>query len=1098
MNGNDTELLRRYVFERSEAAFADLVRQHIALVYSAALRQMNGDASLAQDVTQVVFTDLARKAARLVRHTSLAGWLYMSTRYAAASLRRAEQRRNAREQEAHAMNQLLQSTGTDPAWEQLRPVLDEAMHDLKAEDREAVLLRFFERLPLAAVGARLGVTENTARMRVDRALDKLRGALGKRGVTSTAGALAVILAKQAVGAVPAGLAGSVSRAAVTAAGTASALSLLLARLLVSAKLNLVAGAAVALAIAVPLVWHHQSSAPTATTLSSSIGPAAAGSAAQAEAATNNTPAPQADSAVRANATTLRLTILAADVNKPVAEVEVECTTKKDKQQTREKFISGRNGICDVYYPKDTDALELVSRTDGFADTILHWEPAKGDIIPAKYTLRLVRAVHIGGYVRLEDGTPVPGLKVEFAPNASREDPAMVLAHENHEFNRMEAVTDAEGRWQLDRMAPEVLGRAGAYINHPDYLFKAEFFESSAAQEQLRKDAFVFELSPAPKIRGTVVDAQGDPISGAKVIVGEYKSGGGGPFEEVSTLSDGSFVAKRVQPDATRISFTAKGFVPKVIKLQANTDPSPLHVVLEKGRTLRLRVVDQDGKPVAKARVVADLPETAPATLASTDAEGKATIQVGQTEPLEHRIEAAGFKSASVAAPVTDGEECTITLARETAVTVSGTVTDATTGQPLPAFRVICGTPLITYGYPLLSTNVAFEASIFSEDWVKFGGGKFQLKPRHFLAHYSEIERSGFMLKFEADGHAPVLSRVIRANEGEVRFDVALMPAQTVQVRVLNPNGRPATEAEVGLVRPVIGIQITRERHLRIMNGTGLLPLDARGTFALPPDDSIKQVIAINSRGFAAATPAALAREPVLQLQPFGRVEGQWLLAGQPAAGREVTLGTTTTDGSGYTLDCSTTTDSEGRFAIPRVPAGQYLLFRNVPSGDRGYTSQQVADVEVRPGETSYVTPGGYVVSVRLRWPADFTPGKGTQVRAFMHTPAPKPPAGIIRDPQALSQWSLSPEVQAQMRTVRRCDFVQGADGSWTAEGAQAGTSYVLQATAGSEAATNRPPALIAYGQKSVTVPAEPATGSLDAGELVLERAKQPANGVGAR
>src|ERR1035437_9458358 len=167
MNSNDIELLRRYVFERSEAAFADLVRQHIALVYSAALRQTNGDAPLAEDITQVVFTDLARKAARLTRHTSLAGWLYTSTRYAAVSLLRAEQRRNAREQEAHAMNQLLQSAGIDPAWEQLRPVLDEAMHDLKADDREAVLLRYFEHLPLAAVGTRLGVTENTARMRVD-------------------------------------------------------------------------------------------------------------------------------------------------------------------------------------------------------------------------------------------------------------------------------------------------------------------------------------------------------------------------------------------------------------------------------------------------------------------------------------------------------------------------------------------------------------------------------------------------------------------------------------------------------------------------------------------------------------------------------------------------------------------------------------------------------------------------------------------------------------------------------------------------------------------------------------------------------------------
>ena len=156
MNSNDIELLRRYVFERSEAAFTELVQQYVALVYSAALRQTNGDVHLAEDVTQEVFTDLARKAARLTRHTSLAGWLYTSTRYAAATLRRGEQRRFAREQEVHAMNQLLHSAETDPAWEHLRPVLDEAMHDLKAADREAVLLRFFERLPLATVGGAPG------------------------------------------------------------------------------------------------------------------------------------------------------------------------------------------------------------------------------------------------------------------------------------------------------------------------------------------------------------------------------------------------------------------------------------------------------------------------------------------------------------------------------------------------------------------------------------------------------------------------------------------------------------------------------------------------------------------------------------------------------------------------------------------------------------------------------------------------------------------------------------------------------------------------------------------------------------------------------
>src|ERR1017187_10387371 len=98
------ELLRRYVAGQSETTFAELVRQHIGLVYSAALRQVNGDAAAAQDVTQAVFTDLARKAPGLIRHTSLTGWLYTSTRFLAAKARRAEQTRRSHEQEAHAMN----------------------------------------------------------------------------------------------------------------------------------------------------------------------------------------------------------------------------------------------------------------------------------------------------------------------------------------------------------------------------------------------------------------------------------------------------------------------------------------------------------------------------------------------------------------------------------------------------------------------------------------------------------------------------------------------------------------------------------------------------------------------------------------------------------------------------------------------------------------------------------------------------------------------------------------------------------------------------------------------------------------------------------
>ncbi len=210
----DAELINRYAADRSEAAFAELTRRHVDLVYSAALRLVNGDVHSAQDVTQQVFTEVARQAKRLARHPALVGWLYTTTRLMALRVNRTEQRRKAREQEANTMNELLHHDEPPADWNQLRPVLEDAMHELDDQDRHAVLLRYFQNKSLNEVGAALNLTENAARMRVERALDKLRGKLARRGVTTTASALAAAVAAHAVQAAPAGFAATLSAAAV--------------------------------------------------------------------------------------------------------------------------------------------------------------------------------------------------------------------------------------------------------------------------------------------------------------------------------------------------------------------------------------------------------------------------------------------------------------------------------------------------------------------------------------------------------------------------------------------------------------------------------------------------------------------------------------------------------------------------------------------------------------------------------------------------------------------------------------------------------------------------------------------------------------------
>src|SRR4051812_20566921 len=135
---DDAQLLRCYAEEKSDAAFAELVRRYLDLVYSAALRQVGGDVHRAQDVAQVVFTALARKAGSLTAHPVLAGWLYTATQHAAAKVIRSEVRRHEREQEALAMSETFSPDAATIDWAHLRPVLDAAMSELGDSDREAV------------------------------------------------------------------------------------------------------------------------------------------------------------------------------------------------------------------------------------------------------------------------------------------------------------------------------------------------------------------------------------------------------------------------------------------------------------------------------------------------------------------------------------------------------------------------------------------------------------------------------------------------------------------------------------------------------------------------------------------------------------------------------------------------------------------------------------------------------------------------------------------------------------------------------------------------------------------------------------------------
>ena len=211
---DEAALLRLHQSAPGETAFRQLVALHLPLVWSTARRLVNGDASLAEDMTQIVFTDFARKAPALPPDTIATGWLHRHTCFTARKMVRTEVRRRIRE---HSAAQMLiddaMPADPHPLWPEAAPHLDAALDQLSRPDREALLLRFWQRQDHRSIGTALGSTEEAARKRIARALEKLRTVLRRRGVLLTAVLLTQLLTDHATAAVPPPLAATLPGAA---------------------------------------------------------------------------------------------------------------------------------------------------------------------------------------------------------------------------------------------------------------------------------------------------------------------------------------------------------------------------------------------------------------------------------------------------------------------------------------------------------------------------------------------------------------------------------------------------------------------------------------------------------------------------------------------------------------------------------------------------------------------------------------------------------------------------------------------------------------------------------------------------------------------
>jgi RNA polymerase sigma factor (sigma-70 family) len=610
-NMNDWELLQAYALDHSERAFDELVERYLDLVYSAAVRQVR-DAHLAEEVCQAVFLILARKAAELPRAVVFAGWLFRTTRFVAARAVRTEERRRAHEREAAEMQI---DSGSEPNWNEVEPLLDEAITVLPKKDRDAVLLRYFQRRSLREVGKELGTSEDGARKRVDRAVGKLRGFFVGKGLTMSAAFLVGGLSDKAVQAAPGGLpaavhgAGHSSGRALPASALALATGALKEMFWVKARVVLGAGTiAVVSALVAAAIWQssiHRGQ-PIATRQS-----AARSAGEQPRAGVSTSDGAPAASAVQGKGLKLPLLVVSTQRGQPLpgSKVLASYLGRTWDDAARLDFITDEVGHCAVpVSDMQFETLRVWISAQGHIPKVIDWHKYEFKGQPEEYVIRLEPGGVMGGLVKDETDQPVSRAKLQVLG------PGPVSAQREHigYSDELSSVfSDSKGRWHFDQ-AIKGLESLTFIVTHPEYA-EERFHLTLMVPDPTNHVVIMRRGVP---VRGTVWNRLDLPVFEAVVAEVDRFDG---VVRSVPTDLIGEFALDHVKPGPLKLKIDAKGYKSLTRSILITTNAETISLVLEDAppeekapdsrepvQTIRLvgKVTDDEtGQPIDRFRIV---------------------------------------------------------------------------------------------------------------------------------------------------------------------------------------------------------------------------------------------------------------------------------------------------------------------------------------------------------------------------------------------------------------------------------------------------------------------------------------------------------------
>jgi beta-lactamase regulating signal transducer with metallopeptidase domain/thiol-disulfide isomerase/thioredoxin len=753
--------------------------------------------------------------------------------------------------------------------------------------------------------------------------------------------------------------------------------------------------------------------------------------------------------------TMRVLVLGPD-GRPMPGVRIHRSvwTRKPGARGNLDVVTDDEGRVELEVPEGIYIWRLWARAGDYVPLFAHWEEAENPErnLPAEFTFKLDRGTTIGGVVRDPDGKPIKGVSVEAmlsrGPESSGDGhtgPDMWLAE-----GGAAARTDAEGRWSLNNIPPGLNLDLKLRLTHADYISDTEWGtlqqEQGIGLKDLRTRKATITMRGGLVATGTVTDPQGKPVAGAVVVRGNdpYLEWGS---QEVRTDPQGLYRFPPLPAGSINVTVIARGWMPALRNVEIKPGMGPFDFRLDPGKELKLRFVDAAGKPVPGVYVGIDgwragkslynhrhpnvldtgIPDRA-------DDQGRYVWTWAPADAVTYGFYKEGM-AEQTARLTAEGREQTVSLPQ--VLKISGKVTDAATGRPIPRFVAM----------PVIED---MPGRLFTErNHIKnCSDGSFSIQSdRH--GRRSDGPDAACRVRIEAEGYRSAISEAVRPGTPHAPLDIRLEPAPPLAGRVVDPSGKPIQGARVHLAtRSQIIMNPEDDQgtfNQQVLTGS-------EGAFAFPAQCERYALVIIHDRGYAEAAGAPDRQPGDLALRPWARIQGRLLQAGKPITGVWVTfqpLRLLGGDRPHVQQDLSVQTDRDGRFAFPRVPPvkgsvrAQLSVFQESP-----LTSSQSVPLDLQPGQTAELELGGQGATVRgrvvlsgdaasridlsksLNWLVRRSPGidPTEELRA----------SGFTADRGWNNVWTTSQEGYAFLQTLHSHFVVLDKDGRFTIRGVPAG------------------------------------------------------------